>query len=702
MSGYIGVQPVPQATQRREYFTATSGQTTFNTNGYTPNYIDVYMNGVKLSPADFTASNGSDVVLASGATTGDLVQVVSFTPFNVANQTFIGDVNLSSGAYKIGGNTAINSSRAGSLTSLALTGNATFGDNDKAIFGAGSDLQIYHNPTGSHSYITESGGGSLYIQGTELNLTNAAGNSTYANFVDGGAAFIRYAGATKLATSSTGISVTGSLNVSGGESIINGYTNSTKGALSVKANASHWNISLEENNGAETWQLGINADGDLSFHNSGSTTPSVMFDDNGRVAIGGTTVTDVNMLNIQGSGATNNIGVAFNDTNTSKIYGIQNGGSELRFHDYSASATRMVIDTNGTIGINATPNANWSSAFVGRIDVGGGGLIAGNAEAVHLGVNWYYDGTNYRYRNTGHASSMYHYQGETVFQRVPSGSAGSTFGWVQSARLDTSGNLLVGTTDSQPPTNNDASGIALRADGKVAASRSNGISGDFNNGSNGDILWFRKAGTVVGNIGVEGGNSLYIHSGDTGLRFSDSANKILPVTTAGSARDNAITLGSSGARFVDLYLSGGVYLGGTGSANKLDDYEEGVFSASMVPSNSGTITLNGGVYKLAYTKIGRKVHIQGLLETTSKSSPVGTLRITNLPFTAVDGTQYTGRAGGAIRASNVGGTSGGAPYSCYILEGGNILYADIDASTVHPGGTPVYSQFYISISYNTA
>ena len=118
MSGYIGVQPVPQATQRREYFTATNGQATFNTNGYTPNYIDVYMNGVKLSPADFTASNGSDVVLASGATTGDLVQVVSFTPFNVANQTFIGDVNLSSGAYKIGGNTVIDSSRNATFTTV--------------------------------------------------------------------------------------------------------------------------------------------------------------------------------------------------------------------------------------------------------------------------------------------------------------------------------------------------------------------------------------------------------------------------------------------------------------------------------------------------------------------------------------------------------------------------------------------------------
>jgi hypothetical protein len=76
-------------------------------------------------------------------------------------------------------------------------------------------LQIYHNPTGSHSYITESGGGSLYIQGTELNLTNAAGTSTYANFVDGGAAFIRHAGSTKMATSASGIDVTGTVTADG-------------------------------------------------------------------------------------------------------------------------------------------------------------------------------------------------------------------------------------------------------------------------------------------------------------------------------------------------------------------------------------------------------------------------------------------------------------------------------------------------------
>jgi hypothetical protein len=85
MSGYIGTQPVPQATQTRDSFTATSGQTSFATGGYTPNFLDVYLNGVKLASADYTATNGSDVVLASGAATGDILEVVAFTTFTPAD-----------------------------------------------------------------------------------------------------------------------------------------------------------------------------------------------------------------------------------------------------------------------------------------------------------------------------------------------------------------------------------------------------------------------------------------------------------------------------------------------------------------------------------------------------------------------------------------------------------------------------------------
>jgi hypothetical protein len=85
MSGYIGSQPVPQATQTRQTFTATSGQTSFATAGYTAGFVDVYMNGVRLvDGTDFTAANGSDVVLTSGAATGDIIDVLMFTAVDLA------------------------------------------------------------------------------------------------------------------------------------------------------------------------------------------------------------------------------------------------------------------------------------------------------------------------------------------------------------------------------------------------------------------------------------------------------------------------------------------------------------------------------------------------------------------------------------------------------------------------------------------
>lgn len=96
MSGYIGNIPVPQATQTRDVFTATSGQTSFATSGYTPGFLDVWLNGVKLvNGTDFTATNGSDVVLTSGAAASDIVEVLSYSTFGVNSQTFTGTTTLS-------------------------------------------------------------------------------------------------------------------------------------------------------------------------------------------------------------------------------------------------------------------------------------------------------------------------------------------------------------------------------------------------------------------------------------------------------------------------------------------------------------------------------------------------------------------------------------------------------------------------------
>ena len=105
MAGYIGPIPVPQATQSRETFTATASQTSFGTAGYQVGYLDVFMNGVKLAPADFTATNGSDVVLASGAAVNDIIEVVSYSAFEVLNQNFTGTTVVDN--LTVGGNLTV-------------------------------------------------------------------------------------------------------------------------------------------------------------------------------------------------------------------------------------------------------------------------------------------------------------------------------------------------------------------------------------------------------------------------------------------------------------------------------------------------------------------------------------------------------------------------------------------------------------------
>jgi hypothetical protein len=65
--------------------TATASQTTFSAT-YTVGYVDVYLNGVKLvGSADFTATNGTSVVLSTGATVGDNVEIIAYEAFSVDN-----------------------------------------------------------------------------------------------------------------------------------------------------------------------------------------------------------------------------------------------------------------------------------------------------------------------------------------------------------------------------------------------------------------------------------------------------------------------------------------------------------------------------------------------------------------------------------------------------------------------------------------
>ena len=94
---------------------------------------------------------------------------------------------------------------------LASNGNdINFGDNDKAIFGAGSDLQIYHNSTDGNSFIDDAGTGSLAIRGSQVNIAKYTGE-TMAQFVSDGAVNLYHNDVKKFETTSSGIKVTGSI-----------------------------------------------------------------------------------------------------------------------------------------------------------------------------------------------------------------------------------------------------------------------------------------------------------------------------------------------------------------------------------------------------------------------------------------------------------------------------------------------------------
>ncbi len=90
-------------------FTATAGQTTFSVPSYTVGYVDVYRNGVMLGTADFTASSGTTIVLASGATAGDLIRVESFYVSSVLNA-----IPATAGA--------VNNSYLGALSTITTSG----------------------------------------------------------------------------------------------------------------------------------------------------------------------------------------------------------------------------------------------------------------------------------------------------------------------------------------------------------------------------------------------------------------------------------------------------------------------------------------------------------------------------------------------------------------------------------------------------
>ena len=217
--------------------------------------------------------------------------------------------------------------------------------------------------------------------------------------------------------------------------------------------------------------------------------------------------------------------------------------------------------------------------------------------------------------------------------------------------LDASGNLLVGTTSTAT---NDVGFKVFQSTGQTVTTASNTNPVLFNRKtSDGDIAIFRKDDSTVGSIGTTGGSS-YIEgvSGTCGIGFAQSGGQpwLNPIQ-GGSDADATVNLGRSAQRFKDLYLSGGVYLGGTGSANKLDRYEEGTWNLTCT---AFTTTSSNASYRVIGDVCYAWFYVDGVSNLNSNA-----VRI-NLPFTSAYGAGF-GSAGSVF--ANFNNLS---PTSCWV------------------------------------
>jgi hypothetical protein len=618
-----------------------------NVNGVADTSFNGYFTASVSSTTVFTYSQTG----ADGSSTGGTSTEVVYN-LNASGTA----LNWMNGPLNIAANSGIDGleiTQSGSGEALSITGgNAIFGDNDKAVFGAGSDLQIYHD--GSNSYVKDDGAGDLIIQAyDDIKFQQSTDNADLVTINTGGNVTIH----------GGNLDVTGSVTADGltvdDTSGTVGLFNSTAVASTLAINNTHanaWGSNIAfRTGGTDAGYFGSigsllgNTDQDLSVYSTAGNGFRIYTNGNNE------------RLRVTSAG---NVGIG---TSTPNSYA---GQTALTIN--SASVARLDLDIGdvfqgyllaeaGYIGLYAQSGNYISMGVAGvgealRIDAsgtttftksGGGNIRIAETASRYAEIFGYAEGT-------ANGSTM-------AFHTIESGTSTST----ERMRIDASGRLLVGTTatigtnvvgkvqilfgESYITTNSEVAGfvglnsnadnsLALMADpdnlragshiafyvdglvermrldasgnllvGKTAvdfsvdgvALQPSGVVGITRDGgaplilnrktSDGDIAIFQKNGAAVGSIGTNGGR-LSIGSGDVNLNFNASANSIYPISdTAGTLSDGVVDIGASAARFKDLHLSG-ASLAGAGSA------------ASPSISFSGDI--NTGLYSSAADNIG--------------------------------------------------------------------------------------------------
>ena len=400
-------------------------------------------------------------------------------------------------------------------------------------------------------------------------------------------------------------------------------TTSPSSPLTVKGT-----IGFEATNSTNRWSVYTYTDNTLRFNFNGSGADEVVIDSSGNVGIG--TESPASALHVDSS----NDGPLFDSGGTG------NTNHALLVRDSNLNQL-FRVNNNGKVGIGTE-----SPAYV--LDVYNSAVS--QISASRSGGSRVVLGTD---------TSTGEYVGtisNTVFKILTNST--------ERMRIDTSGNLLVGKTAASGFT----LGAEIKADGTGQFTVDNNPPLFANRkSSDGAIITFAKDNTTVGSIislsGIVSGivfDPRNVNSGGAGIAGTNG-DSIVPMDRLGTS-DADIDLGIASTRWRNLYLSGGAYLGGTGSANHLDDYEEGTFTPTLSGVNMGGTA--------GYVKIGKSVTI-----TFDVSVPAGTTAsnlIGGLPFNCID------RHGtcNVIYAQTATAITGG-----YVVVGNNQITLIVDGGT---------------------
>ena len=722
---------------------------------------------------------------------------------------------------------------------LTTTANVTFGDNNKAIFGVGSDLQIYHD--GSNSYVKDAGDGVLNVQGSSQVNIGGANGTIGVQFVEGANVTLRHNNSPKLATTSTGVDVSGEVEANTAHFGTGTGSGPSVADEVVVSGTSSTGLTIHSPDASNaTLAFGSATDNDYAFvqgfYNSGSPFLrfSIQNSEKAKVTSTGIDVTGTvtaDGLTVDGTAtfttADNSAQVTLVSTDTDALVGPQlnlwrNSGTGTN-GDLIGEITFTGEDTVGSTNTFATISAVaeqtnngaedgalhfktlLNGTLANRLSIGtvsSGGDISfyedtgttaklfwdASAESLTVPVLYLDDGVftsglagsasvfnedgttaDFRVESSGNTHMLFVDGGtnnvgigtsspSSIITAVSGSSADETVltiandystadaagdasglmfqlyrsyasslndaafikaekeqAWDASGdrdsaltfgtrsggaeptehmRLDSSGNLLVGTTTTDP---NLTAGAQLSSNGRVLATVDGSNAGYFNRlTSDGELVRFEKDGNTVGSIGTVS-SDLYIGEGAVNIRFDGENAQILPLGSGGASSNGVISLGGNGAAFKDLYLSGGAYLGGTGSANKLDDYEEGTFTPTLGGGTSfGTTTYT--TQTGTYTKIGDTVHLRIYLDVSATTGS-GFLKIGGIPFTVA--------SLGSIGAFLPSGLNwGGGSYLQSYAAGGDgflrIYYATDNANWQAQQITNETQQMLITIAYQVA